>query len=218
MRLLLVEDDVILGETLTECFEQEGIQVQWARTVQEALPLVESDFALAIVDVGLPDGNGFALATGLRGRMPFLFMTARNEAENRLRGFELGAVDYIPKPFLFRELLLRVQRILQREQPNDLRRLGQFHVDLNSQTLHDSQRRPIAVTAKDFSVLKHLLLQAPRAISRDELLEEIWGMDTFPTPRTVDNSIVRLRRALRDETGELIRSVRGVGYQVILES
>ena len=216
-RILLLEDDLSLGATLKEGLETRNYLVTWAKTCQEArASAAAGPFDLAVLDVSLPDGSGFELAEKLHGstRFPIIFMTALNSAENRLRGYDLGAEEFIPKPFHFRELILRIEHVLK-SHPAAASSIelpcGVLHLDKMCLELSSGQTSFIAL--RDFRVLKLLIEQAPRPVSRDEMLDLIWGEDQFPTQRTVDNCIVRLRQLLKDDDGQLIRSVRGMGYQ-----
>lgn len=215
-RILLVEDDRSLGATLTDRLGRERYEVVWVTTRAEAeAKFSEPAWDLIILDIMLPDGSGFTLAEELRERSsaPIVFMTALGSAENRLAGYELGAVDFIPKPFHLRELLLRVRRILDAHAPRRIVACGDRRIDLDALCIHLPDGRREYPPSRDVRVLRLLVEQAPRVVSRNEIIDRIWGEDVSPTPRTVDNTIVRLRQALQDRDGRYIRSVRGVGYQ-----
>lgn len=211
-RVLLIEDDASLGQTLADRLEREGHAVVWARSVREARTKFDAVWDLAIVDVKLPDGSGFGLARELRGRsaVPIMFMTALNSAENRLEGFEIGADEYLPKPFHLREFLLRVRHVLGRQAAQRVVRAAGCEIDLGAMTITRGGDM-VTLQPRDCQVLKLLIDAAPRVVSRSEILDRVWGEARFPTPRGVDNTIVRLRQAIGDQ--DLIRSVRGVGYQ-----
>ncbi len=216
-KVLLVEDDSSLGLTLSERLTKEGFEVEWAQSGRKARDLIsQSRFDLVIFDVGLPDTNGFELANELRHKTetPFIFVTAQSHAEDRLKGYELGAEEFIPKPFHLKELLLRVQHVLEKHSPL-------FEVQVTDDVRIDfSGRRVIRRQAvehlnqKEYGVLRLLIENSPNVLSRDEILNRIWGEDEFPTNRTVDNVILRLRQVLSAEA-DFIMSVRGVGYQWI---
>jgi DNA-binding response OmpR family regulator len=224
-RLLLVEDERNVAETLMERLRAEGFQVKRADSAASARRAIsESEVELALLDVGLPDGNGFELARLLRERAPgtaIIFLTAHASAEDRIRGLELGADDYIGKPFNFRELLLRINNCLKRAQelrrvPGDIRgqvRIGRALVDFErfSATVDDES---VALTHKECAVLRLLAERVGKAVSRDEILDHAWSADEFPTSRTVDNFIVRLRKLIEVNAADprVIRSIRGVGY------
>jgi DNA-binding response OmpR family regulator len=215
-RVLLVEDDASLGRTLTERLEREGVSVKWVRTVADAkTELGAGVWNLAIVDVTLPDGSGFGLARQIRKETttPMMFMTALNSAESRLEGFEIGAEEYLPKPFHLKEFIIRVRLLLARRRPHDPMRVGRLVLDFDAMSVESPDGGKIFLQVRDSRVLKLLVESAPRVVNRSEILDRVWGEDHFPTPRAVDNAIVRLRQALGDEDAQLIRSVRGVGYQ-----
>ena len=211
-RILLVEDDASLGATLKERLEKENYQVVWAGSKKEAISAVEKQAVdLYIFDVGLPDGTGFELARELPIR-PFIFLTAQGDAESRLEGYELGAEEYIPKPFHLRELLLRVRHVLENHRPAKTLEIGNVSVNFESFTF-TRDGRDESVASKDLLLLKLLVEQCPRVVSRDQALNSLWGEDNFPSNRTVDNAILRLRTALGDEVSPCIESVRGIGYR-----
>jgi DNA-binding response OmpR family regulator len=224
--LLLVEDDANVARTLAERFGGEGFAVTHVGSVSAArMALQQQRFQAAVLDVGLPDGNGFEVAKHLREVSPqtaMLFLTARGAPEDRIHGLELGADDYMTKPFAFRELLLRVHNMLKRARdlqspavPAGPVRIGIATVDFarftaqTGATLH-------RLTHKECAVLQLLLERSGKAVSRDEILNRAWAQDEFPTERTVDNFILRLRKLVeRDPANpQTIRSIRGVGYQL----
>ncbi|HXC57684.1 MAG TPA: response regulator transcription factor [Steroidobacteraceae bacterium] len=224
--LLLVEDDANVARTLAERFGSEGFAVTHAGSVAAArAALQQHRFQAAVLDVGLPDGNGFEIAKHLREVSPqtaMLFLTAYGTPEDRIHGLELGADDYMTKPFAFRELLLRVQNMLKRARalqspatPIGPVRIGIATVDFARFTAQsgDTSHR---LTHKECAVLQLLLEKSGKAVSRDEILNRAWAQDEFPTERTVDNFVLRLRRLVeRDPANpQTIRSIRGVGYQL----
>lgn len=219
-KLLLVEDDSSLGETLKERLEKESYAVTWAQSFASAMAKIKSTrFDLVILDVSLPDGSGFDLGKEIRATssVPFLFMTALSTAENRLAGYEMGAEEFIPKPFHLKELLLRVKHVLQNHAIQPQINCNGKVIDFESQSVFSQNGEKEFLQSRDFLLLKLLVSRAPQVVSRDEALNEIWGEDKFPTHRTVDNAIVRLRQSINDTNGETIRSVRGIGYQWVAE-
>lgn len=215
-RVLLVEDDRSLGRTLAERLEKEGLEVEWAMTLAAArAAAAQGPWDLAIVDVMLPDGSGFDLVSDLRrrARTPVMFMTALNSAESRLTGFELGADEYLPKPFHLKEFLLRVHHVLTTQPPRRVLQAGDAVVDWDAMAIERSSGERTFMQVRDYQVFRMIVEAAPRAVSRSEILDGVWGEHEYPTQRTVDNAIVRLRQALGDDDGLLIRTVRGVGYQ-----
>lgn len=230
-RILVVEDEVNVARTLTERLSGEGYSVVWARTAAEAIAQdAQGAFDLVLLDVGLPDRPGFEVAQAIRARHPrtaIVFLTAWGAPEDRIRGLELGAEDYIVKPFHFKELLLRLQNALRRvtlladgeaafEKPLQV---GRARVDLKRMEV-TVEGLSAPLTHKECAVLTLLLEKRGAVLTRDEILDRAWAQDEFPTPRTVDNFILRLRRLIEPDSGEprVIRSVRGVGYQLDSEA
>lgn len=224
--LLLVEDDRTLAETLSERLAKDGYDVTWADCAESAkLEVGKKRFDLLILDVGLPDGNGFQIARELRAKplgeqnreTPFIFLTAMNSAEYRLEGYEIGAEEYIPKPFHLRELLLRVKHVLENHSSPELLNLGDRVVFWDALEVRDGSTSSSSIMdhlqPRDAQLLRLLVSRGPSVVSRDEILNKIWGEENFPSSRTVDNAIVRLRQSLGEVHSARIRSVRGVGYQ-----
>ncbi|MBV2169109.1 MAG: response regulator transcription factor, partial [Bdellovibrio sp.] len=209
-----------LGETLTERLKKE-YDVAWGKSFSEAWTLFSKskDFDIIILDVGLPDGNGFELAEKIKQVSPvlFLFLTAQADAESRLRGFELGAEEYIPKPFHLKELLLRVKHVLEAHAPAREIELESCTVNFTNMTVQKKSGQIEYPPVTDMKILQLLIEKSPRVLSRDEIMNEIWGVDKNPSHRTIDNIIVRLRQLLGSDGDKHIRSVRGVGYQWSVE-
>jgi len=214
--ILLVEDDRSLGATLCERLAREGYDVSWVESRQRALKkFAEGLWDLIILDVSLPDGSGFEIARHVKtnSSVPIMFMTALGTAENRLEGFEIGAEEFIPKPFHLRELLLRVKHVFDRHPAVHRVNCNDRVIELDSRVIVQPDGQRDFLPAKDFQLLELLIASAPRAVSRNEIIDKLWGEDKLGNQRTVDNMIVHLRQSLGDERSELIRSVRGVGYQ-----
>lgn len=225
VRILVVEDERNVAETLRERLQRAGFEVTHAATAARARAAIAAEpVHLVLLDVGLPDGSGFDLAPQLRAAAPraaIIFLTAHGNPEDRVRGLELGADDYMTKPFLFRELLLRIEKCLKRAEdladlPGDMRgtlRIGRARVDFERYAAQvDGQWQ--ALTHKECAVLRLLASRVGKAVSRDEILDRAWSADEFPTSRTVDNFIVRLRKLVENDASDpqIIRSIRGVGY------
>ena len=216
--ILLVEDDSSLGLTLQERLTKEGYSVDWYRNISEAKSSLQesTSYDLAVLDVGLPDGSGFDLAReisqGTR-EIPFIFMTAASDAENRLQGFELGAEEFIPKPFHLKELFLRVQHVLENHASSTIH-FSESEWDMAAMSIRKKSSQELtSLNGKENEVLKFLFESSPKAVSREEILDRVWGKDKFPSNRTIDNIIVRLRQVLGEKDGQRILSVRGIGYQ-----
>jgi two-component system alkaline phosphatase synthesis response regulator PhoP len=224
-QLLVVEDDRNVGATLVERLCAAGYRVTLAESAERARQAWRAQPPqLVLLDVGLPDGNGFDLAVELRAAVPqsaLIFLTAHGNPDDRVRGLELGADDYLTKPFHFRELLLRIQNCLKRAQdlaelPGEMRgvmRIGRARVDFERFSA-EADGITHTLTHKECAVLRLLASRVGKAVSRDEILDRAWSADEFPTSRTVDNFIVRLRRLVEPDADEprVIRSIRGVGY------
>jgi DNA-binding response OmpR family regulator len=215
-RVLLVEDDLSLGRTLESRLLKDAVDVTWVQTVSAAEAAIAAGrWDLAVVDVKLPDGSGFGLARRIKrsSLTPVMFMTALNSAENRLEGFEIGADEYLPKPFHLKEFVLRVRHVLATQRVAEVIQVQGRTIDLGALTITTSDGEKSFLQVRDGRVLKLLIAATPNVVDRSEILDRVWGRDQFPTPRAVDNAIVRLRQALGDDGGRFIRSVRGVGYQ-----
>ena len=215
-KILLVEDDLSLGETLTERLRKD-YEVAWAKNLADAWSVFSQakDFDLILLDVGLPDGSGFELAAKIKQVSPvlFLFLTAQADAESRLQGFELGAEEYIPKPFHLKELLIRVKHVLDAHAPMREIVLESCVINFSNMSVKRKSGKIEYPPVTDMKILQLLIDKSPRVLSRDEIMNEIWGVDKNPSVRTIDNTIVRLRQLLGDDGEKYIRSVRGVGYQ-----
>lgn len=219
-KILLVEDDSSLGQSIQERLIKEGYTLFWAESLATARKaLVEFQPDLVILDLRLPDGSGFRLAEEMKKEVNpplFLFLTAQAGAPERLRGFELGAEEFIPKPFHLKEFMIRLKRVLAKSTRIQSRKKILFHgyeIHLDGFLILKPNGEKKELSKRDCLLLDLLIKNKDRTVPRDEILDQLWGEDNFPTNRTVDNSIVRLRQALGDTGGEAIRSVRGVGYQ-----
>jgi len=227
-RILFVEDEKNLGSTLSERLEKEGFDVTWVSTVAAArLAVDQKSFELALLDVGLPDGSGFDVAKHLRKVRPaaaIIFLSAFGEAEDRIRGLELGAEDYIVKPFHLKELILRVRNGLKRAQYlGSADSLGETSVVVGKARIHflkfeaEVDGVTQSLTHKETALLRLLVERRGSVVSRDEILNHAWSQEEYPTPRTVDNFIMRLRRLVEvnPEEPEVIKSIRGIGYLLV---
>ena len=212
--LLLVEDDKDLGRLINEELRQE-FDVSWAQSLSEASNLYkERAVDMAIVDLFLPDGKGFELIKEVG--CPVIMMSALSDPENRLEGVELGAVDFMPKPFLIKELLIKIHRVLKDLKKSDVWNLDQVVLDMEKRHV-SSEGEMTFLNRRDFRLLEVLISKAPHVVTRDEIIDYVYGKDQNPSHRTVDNAIVGLRQLLKDEQHSFIRSVRGEGYQWSVE-
>ena len=210
--LLLIEDDLQLGKTLHSQLSDNGYKVVWCETVEKFLSLKNKYFNLAIVDLNLPDGSGFDVIKKLQ--IPIIIMTAQNSPENRLLGVEMGVYDFIPKPFLFKELHLKIDRLLSEKNQSMPLSSGAV-IDLKSRTV-DLAGSTTFLNDREYNVLRILIEKSPAVLSRDTLLDEL-KEDESASHRSIDNVIVRLRQIINDQEHRFIHSVRGVGYQWIGE-
>jgi DNA-binding response OmpR family regulator len=216
--VLLVEDEPSVGELVRTYLARDGWIVIWVRSGEDAL--VELDrhpVRIVILDVGLPGIDGFEVcrAVRARSRVPILMLTARDEEPDRIIGLEVGADDYLTKPFSPREMVARMKAILRRAEPQpteDLLELGD--VSLNRET-HDVTIAGalIELTAKEFDLLAYFLSNPGAVLSRDVLLDRVWGVSYPGGTRTVDVHVAQLRRKLGRPN--LIRTLRGSGYKAV---
>ena len=216
--VLLVEDEPSVGELVRAYLARDGWIVIWVRSGEEALAELDRHAVrIVILDIGLPGMDGFTVCHEMRGRsrVPILMLTARDEEADRVVGLEVGADDYLTKPFSPRELVARMKAILRRSEPQpdrDLLALGD--VPLNRET-HDVtiDGRSVELTAKEFDLLAFFLSNPGAVLSRDVLLDRVWGVSYPGGTRTVDVHVAQLRRKL-GRPG-LIRTLRGSGYKAV---
>ncbi len=223
VRVLLIDDDVELGGLLTEFFKREGFTFEVENDGRRGLDrALAGGMDLIILDVMLPGMDGFEILRRLRekSRVPVLMLTARGEDVDRIVGLELGADDYLPKPFNPRELAARIRAILRRI---DSRTPEHGRVEVNGVVLDPAARevtvegQPIEVTTLEFDILEILMRAAGRVLSRDALMETLYNRKTTPFDRSIDMHISHLRKKL-ERGAPLIKTVRGVGYQFVRSS
>lgn len=214
--LLLIEDDENLSTMLKERLAEEGYSISFANCGKDARSIFEqANFDLVILDVGLPDESGFSIARTFReiSNVPIIFLTAMNSAEYRLEGYEIGAEEYIPKPFHLRELLLKIERVLERNKVTSIIRSGNLTLDLNRRTIAFEDNSLFELSQRECEILRYLIEASPKSISREDLHKKIAGDDSSVSNlRSIDNTIVKLRGILKDKDSGSIRSIRGVGY------
>lgn len=216
--LLLVEDDPSLGTTLCSRLRKESYTVHYASSFDHAKRLLESEtIDIALIDIGLGDGDGFSLVREMKQDIPFLFLTAMNSAEYRLEGYELGADDYIPKPFHLKELLLRLEQVLNKHNIGKNIDCGCFLLNVDAQQIEFKDGKKTQLSTRDFKLLKALIQRAPKVLRREEVLNKLWsdggeGGDERGSSRSIDNAILRLRNVLEHTGEDRIRSIRGLGY------
>lgn len=220
MRLLIVDDDVELCSLLKEFLQREGFTVDCIHDGLAALDAAKNGgYDLVVLDVMLPGLDGFELLKRLRAdsRVPVIMLTARGEHIDRIIGLELGADDYVAKPFNPRELVARVKAILRRTDPAKTTR---GRVEVNGVTLDPGTRevtadgKPVEVTTLEFDILEQLMRNAGRVVSRDGLMESLYNRKSTPFDRSIDMHVSHLRRKLEAQR-PVIKTIRGAGYQFV---
>jgi two-component system response regulator MprA len=218
VRTLVVEDDEEIALALQRSLRMEGYEVRIARDGEAALQEV-GGFApdLVILDLGLPGADGLEVARTVRQQgsdVPILILTARDALESRVAGLDIGADDYLVKPFERQELLARMRALLRRRPPRGMAPLRVGDLTLNPDT-HEVARgdRPVELTQREFELLEYLMRNERLVISRQRLLDEVWGYDPFSITNTIEVFVSNLRRKL-EAGGEprLLHTVRGAGY------
>jgi DNA-binding response OmpR family regulator len=216
--ILLVEDEESIAALVRAYLERDGFRVVWTtRGVDGLLELDRNEVRLAILDLQLPDADGLDLCRAIRAqsKLPIVILTARDEEVDRVTGLELGADDYVAKPFSPRELVARVRAVLRRADPEseeELLALDDIVVDRGGRAVA-VDGKPVELTGKEFDLLAYLIDNAGLVLSRERLLDRVWGL-TFPGgTRTVDVHVAQLRKKLGRP--DLIRTIRGSGYKIV---
>jgi two-component system, OmpR family, catabolic regulation response regulator CreB len=225
--ILLVEDDPAIAKTVVFSLEREGYTVPHCTLLADARQHLTAQHVDAVIlDVGLPDGNGLDLCSALRttpehASLPILILSARGEELDRVLGLELGADDYLPKPFSPRELVARVRALLRRsatkEKPDPKSSTSGFIHDAQGQRI-SLNGQALELTRREYGLLAQLLQAKGRILTREALLNTVWGLDADSTDRTVDTHIKTLRAKLRnaDAHAQHINTHRGMGYSLIV--
>ena len=220
-KIYIVEDEPDIRETLKYNFSNEGFKVSTAPDGEEALSNIKKILPdVLILDLMLPGVSGLDVCKSIRADddirdMSIIMLTAKGEEIDRVIGFELGADDYVTKPFSVRELILRVKVLLKKQREslveNKLVTFGPIRIDLDAHELKINDKE-IVLTALEFKLLQHLVKRKGRVQTREQLLGDVWGYSAEVTTRTVDTHIKRLREKLGN-TSEYIQTIRGVGYR-----
>jgi len=228
-QILIVEDEINLGATLHEYLEDKEYLCQHAKNCKEARDLFNSDSftpTVVLMDIGLPDGDGIELAKEFRkNRKDFvlLFLSAQNDPETKYMGLEMGAEDYVTKPFDLRELILRLNKALTTHSHlltyQSEVKISQLGINFKGYEVITADKKIISLGQKECALLELLYTKMNEVVSRDEIIEKVWGESSFPSNRTVDNYIVKLRKWIEtDKSNQIeIKSIRGVGYQFIIK-
>ena len=224
-RILLVEDDPHIHLGLTEALSSEGYTVTGCRDGGQAVALVkQSQPDLVILDVMLPHKNGYDICRELRAAknpVPVLMLTAKGQEIDKVVGLELGADDYVTKPFGLRELIARVHALLRRTQPAQKPAVPDFlkfgDVEIDSRALRGKRNgTPFELTPREFAVLALLFRERGNAVSRDSILNEVWGIEYYGTTRTLDQVIVKIRQKTESDPANPrhLLTVHGLGYRL----
>jgi phosphate regulon transcriptional regulator PhoB len=227
-RLVIIEDEKDIVELVRYNLRKEGFEVQAFQRGKEGLDFLRRNpVDLVLLDILLPDADGFEICRRLRSDarmalLPVIFLTAKGEEIDRVLGLEIGADDYVVKPFSPRELVARIKAVLRRQERVGEKRVvvesGDLRLDARTQEVSVAGR-PVVLSTLEFKLL-HFLASHPRHVfSRDRLLDEVWGQDRFVTPRTVDVHIRRLREKIEShpDRPHFLQTVRGAGYRFSAE-
>jgi DNA-binding response OmpR family regulator len=217
-RILLIEDNESIVMGLEYLFESEGLISRTARNVKEARQALETEsYDLVLLDVGLPDGNGFTLCQEIKNHyeIPVIFLTAKEEERDVVKGFDLGADDYVIKPFRNRELISRMKNVLRRNGKGEAKLThGAVTIDTVSGKVY-KEGEEVALTALEFRLLLTFFNYPKKLFTREEILNQIWDVaGNFVNDNTLTVYIKRIREKLGDSKGKLIETVRGVGYRL----
>lgn len=224
-KLLLVEDEENIGHIVTDFLTNKGYDVTWAKDGREGADLaLFNSFDLCILDVMLPFKNGFDLAREIKQAhpdMPIIFLTAKNMPENKIEGFDLGADDYISKPFLMDELAARVNAVLRRTRqsltvsPNKVYKIGKYEFNPVSQELSIGENKR-KLTAKESELLRLLCQNMNRVLERNFALRNIWREDSYFNARSMDVYITKLRKYLSEDPNVQLLNVHGKGFKLVV--
>lgn len=224
--LLLVEDEENLRETLKLNLELEGYEVTAVSTGIDALQVIKKEyFDLLILDIMLPEMDGITVCENIRlqnNEVPILFLSARNTGLDRIEGLKKGGDDYMTKPFNLEELLLRIDKLVTKNKKlkvrtpiNDVYVFGKCKIDFTGLIAKDKDGKTIELSKKEIALLKLLIEHKNEVVSREHILQAVWGYNVYPTTRTIDNFILNFRKYFEKDTRspKHFHSVRGVGYK-----
>jgi len=226
-KILIVEDEPNMRMGLRDNLEFEGYEVSIAEDGEKGLKMIrENQYNLILLDVMMPKISGFDICKTIRKegvQTPLILLTAKGEEIDKVLGLELGADDYVTKPFSLRELLARIKAILRRGESSiqfEVRpeiKIGKLKIDFKNYSAFTDDM-PIQMSHKEFEILHHFWKKRNSAVSREELLSEIWGYDETPTTRTVDNFIMKLRNRIEKDPNHphILITVHGIGYKLII--
>ena len=228
-KILIVEDEQHMLSGLKDNLEFEGYEVDTANNGHTGLDkIMHSSYDLILLDVMLPKISGFDICKKVRKEgvfTPIIFLTAKSEEIDKVIGLESGGDDYITKPFSLREMLARVKAVLRRTQDNDSStekskyiQIGNLSVNFDTYNAF-SNEKPEKLSSKEFDILHCLWRRKNGTVTRDALLDDVWGYDYQPTPRTIDNFILKLRQKVENDPNnpKYIITIHGIGYKLILD-
>lgn len=227
-RVLIIEDEVSLRRGLKDNLEAEGYVVSTASTGKEGLEKgLEEEIDLILLDIMLPGMNGFDICKEIKSKkltLPIIMLTAKAKEVDKILGLELGADDYITKPFSINELLARVKAVLRRveihraakQKKIDSYEFGNVKLDFAKLEGYKGTKK-LKLSKREFEILAYMIKRKGEVISRNDLLDVVWGYDVFPTTRTVDNFIARIRQQIEDKPSKpkYIQSIRSAGYKFV---
>lgn len=225
-KILYVEDEESLGQIVSESIESRGYDVRFFQTAAASLKSFCNDCPdICILDIMLPDKDGFDLANDIRNidkQVPIVFLTAKSKIADIKKGFNLGAIDYIKKPFSIEELIIRLDAILRKEkgivvkpEKTDTYNIGNYLFKFNHQTLKIGSKT-INITSREAELLKLLIENKNSVLKREIVLNSIWGDDSFFNARSMDVFITKLRKHLSGDPNVEIINIRGVGYKIVI--
>jgi len=223
-KILIVEDEPNMRMGIKDNLEFEGYQVDVADNGRDGLDKIRTNqYNLVLLDVMLPKISGFDVCKTVRqegNKVPIILLTAKGEEIDKILGLELGADDYVTKPFSLRELLARIKAVLRRAADINVDhsevKIGKLKIDFSGYKASEN-KNPVQFSHKEFELLHYLWIKKNSTVSRDELLSNIWGYDENPTTRTVDNFILKLRQKIETDPNhpQIILTVHGIGYKLI---
>ena len=225
-KILIVDDEPAMRLGLKDNLEFEGYKVELAEDGEEGLFKIENGvFDLIVLDIMMPKISGFDVCKKMRADgnfTPIILLSAKGEELDKVLGLEFGADDYITKPFSVRELLARIKAILRRnnstQQSNENVAIGKLIFDFQSFSVFENQK-PISMSYKEFEIIHFLWNHKNETVSREQLLDNIWGKDVYTTSRTIDNFIMKLRNKIENDPNkpQLIISIHGIGYKLLIK-
>ncbi|MBN2793931.1 MAG: response regulator transcription factor [Clostridia bacterium] len=221
INILVVEDEEMIREIIKTYAEKEQYMIYEAGTGKEAYELLEErEYQMIILDVMLPDTDGWTILRKVRKEksIPVIMLTARGEEDDKLLGFDLGADDYVTKPFSAKELMARMKTVLKRNHVvtmGETINLGEISINTSFHQIQINDEE-LELTPLEYKLLMYFVNNRNMALTREQILNGVWGYDYFGNERTVDTHVKRLRKKI-GETGDRIKTIRGIGYRMVVE-